>query len=308
MKKRSVVADLPWTAKQTDDAVLTVTVKCVDTASWQWSALLLADVHFDSIKCDRQAFMRLNAEAAERGAAIFVFGDFFDAMQGKFDKRSSKAELRPEYRVANYPKAIVQDAAEKLSPYIRNYAMVSEGNHETALRNRSEIDLTDDLTTLIRLSDNINIWPGPYAGFIRFRFVRGLFPVGRERVMDTIDLAFHHGSGGDPAITRGMIAHQRMSTYLMADIIVTGHNHEFWQAWDVIRYVSQSGKQFERSRLHLKVPTLKDGYGTKGRGFDVERLKPKPLGAWWLNFFYCPINHIIRFKAEGLPEFRGDKR
>ena len=55
--------------------------------------------------------------AVDRNAMIFLFGDVFDAMQGRFDPRRSLDELRPEYRRSDYFDFVVKDAARILSPF-----------------------------------------------------------------------------------------------------------------------------------------------------------------------------------------------
>jgi len=48
-------------------------------------------------------------------------GDWFDAMQGKFDPRRNMDELRPEYRTEKYFDVVVESSAEFLKPYAKKY-------------------------------------------------------------------------------------------------------------------------------------------------------------------------------------------
>ena len=60
--------------------------------------LFISDVHYDAMKCDRSLLHRHLDEARELGAGVFIFGDLFDLMQGRFDPRGNYADLRPEYK------------------------------------------------------------------------------------------------------------------------------------------------------------------------------------------------------------------
>lgn len=81
------------------------------------SLLLLSDVHWDNPHCDRRKFKQALDKAKERGAKVAIFGDFFCAMQGKYDKRSSKIAIRPEHQTGNYLDSLVDTAAERLPPH-----------------------------------------------------------------------------------------------------------------------------------------------------------------------------------------------
>jgi hypothetical protein len=64
--------------------------------------LFISDVHYDSVKCDRSLLHRHLEEARRIGAGVFIFGDLFDLMQGRFDPRGNYSELRPEYKSCTY--------------------------------------------------------------------------------------------------------------------------------------------------------------------------------------------------------------
>jgi hypothetical protein len=97
---------------------------------WTQSYLLMADVHWDNPYCDRALLKRHLDIAKARNAGIMVFGDFYCAMQGKYDKRSDKSALRPEHQGTNYLDLLVDTAADYLAPYASNIVMLGDGNHE----------------------------------------------------------------------------------------------------------------------------------------------------------------------------------
>ena len=70
---------------------------------------LTSDLHIDSVYCNRDALMSDLEEAKKRNAIVFLLGDVFDAMQGRFDPRRSLDELRQEYRRNDYYVPIVSE-------------------------------------------------------------------------------------------------------------------------------------------------------------------------------------------------------
>ena len=94
-----------------------IEVKHDCTEAIRFSYLLLSDVHWDNPHCDRALLKKHLDMAKVRGAGIMVFGDFFCAMQGKYDPRGAKGNIRPEHDVPNYLDALVDSAAEYLLPY-----------------------------------------------------------------------------------------------------------------------------------------------------------------------------------------------
>ena len=98
--------------------------------------LFISDIHYDAMKCDRSLLHRHLDEARELGAGVFIFGDLFDLMQGRFDPRGNYAELRPEYKSCVYVDEVIQDVGEKLSKYADVIKFISKGNHETNIEKR----------------------------------------------------------------------------------------------------------------------------------------------------------------------------
>jgi hypothetical protein len=89
----------PYTTK-VDGAVATVIFDAVSDGWEQW-ILLRSDAHHDSTQCERKLEYQHLDDAVKRDALIVDFGDTLDAMQGKFDKRKSNEEIRPEYLTEN---------------------------------------------------------------------------------------------------------------------------------------------------------------------------------------------------------------
>jgi len=248
--------------------------------------LLTADQHYDSTHCDRNLLKRHHEKAVERKAGIFCFGDLFDVMQGKNDRRGSKGDLREEYKGGNYYDRVVDDATNFYKPYADNYIAMTYGNHETAIIKHQETDvlkrLVDGLNT-----DGSDVQLGAYSGWIVFRFHSNEGRVRKFR------LFYHHGSGGGGPVTKGVIQTNRRAVYLPdANIIVTGHIHEAWHLETVQERINKVNTPYLSTQHHVQLPTYKEEY-LDGVGWHVERgAPPKPLGGYWLRFYFSTRDDV----------------
>ena len=135
-----------------------LTIKAEDVReNWSQEFLLLSDVHWDNPHCKRDILHRLLVQAKERNAGIFVFGDLFCLMQGKYDPRASKDSIRPEHQCNDYLDAVIRTAVKDFQPYAANLELITPGNHETAILKRQETDMIQ------RLADGLGINRGGYV-------------------------------------------------------------------------------------------------------------------------------------------------
>jgi hypothetical protein len=236
--------------------------------------LLISDVHFDSPKCERKLFKQHMDQAKDQGAGVLCFGDFFDAMQGRDDRRRNKSDLREENKRADYLDSLVEEAVEFLTPYRDNLVMFSQGNHESGLLNKMETDLLKRLTR--DLGGNVQY--GPYQGFIRFQH---LVTATSRR---TTTMFFHHG-GFHGAITKGVLSVNRYAAIAPdADIVVSADSHDRWCVEHPMYRLSQNGAYKVVPQLHIKVGNYKNEY-TSGSGWAIEKIVfPKAIGGQWLTF------------------------
>ena len=232
------------------------------------SFMLLSDIHWDNPHCDRLLLKKHLDLAKERQAGVFVFGDLFCAMQGKYDPRGSKTGVRPEHNVANYLDAIVEDCAAFWQPYAENLVMVTPGNHETSILKRVETDIVGRFAALLGCQ------VVAYSGWVLLRSERS-----PGKAMSTA-MAYHHGYGGGGPVTKDVIQASRKAVYLPdADVVVSGHTHDR-NIFPIqrIHLNRKTGNTWLREQLHLKLGTYKDEYSTGG-GWAVERgMPPKSLG------------------------------
>jgi hypothetical protein len=252
------------------------------SSDWQQWILLLADLHWDNPHCDRALLKHLLDEAALRGAGVLVLGDLFCAMQGKWDPRSVKSDVRPEHQTGDYLDSLVRTATDWHAPYAQNILLASPGNHEASILKRHETDLIGRFCE--RLNDHHGgvCQPGTFAGWVLFR-LENERPGGGTGNRQTIRLHYDHGYGGGGPVTRGVIQTNRRAVYLPdADIVVSGHIHESWVVEIARERISDMGKPLMDTQTHICLPTLKEEY-LDGDGWHRHTGKPpKPLGGWWI--------------------------
>lgn len=270
--------------------IFDVTLKGIGDEQW---FLLQSDVHWDNPKCDRKKLKRHLDEAVKRNAPILDFGDFFCAMQGKYDRRSSKKDIRPEHQNNQYLDSLVNTAADYLEPYKELITVRGAGNHESAIHKNHETDLTERLAERMRAYGGI-ARRGGYSGYIRFNMTTG------SRRNGSLLLWYFHGSGGGGPVTRGVIQTNRQAVYVAdADIVATGHVHESWQvAVERIRLNMADKVVFQR-QTHVKIPGYKEEYCDGYGGWHIETGKPpKPTGAWWLRIWQPSQENRLNTPAE----------
>ena len=250
---------------QPDRNVIDLTLNCKSQADG--TIMLMSDVHFDSIKCDVPLFEKHLALAEENNAPVIIGGDLFDAMQGHDDPRRSLDELQKKYKHSNYMDLLVVDVAETLMKYKLQY-FIGMGNHETAVRNKVNTNLTE------RLCHEMNSHGGSALSMGYWGFFRLMFQYEKGGSCYRKHLYWHHGSGASAPITRGVLETVRQSSYLPdADVILNGHNHqEYVLTLNRIK-VSNAGVPYEEHQHFVRTPGYKKSGLAAGDkfGFDIER-------------------------------------
>jgi UDP-2,3-diacylglucosamine pyrophosphatase LpxH len=238
--------------------------------------LLTSDIHWDSAHCRLDILKKKFQEAVDNNSPIVICGDFFDAMQGKWDPRSSTSALRPEHRTGKYLDSLVETSAEWLKPFAKNIAMISYGNHETSIRKRHEVDLIQRLCQELKRQESPVIC-GQYTGFIHV--------VGKVKDLpsqqDSFSIHYHHGAGGGGEITRGFIDHSRTRGMYRADVFISGHIHRRNYDENIITTITSKGKLRNRKQLFLRSSCWKDEM--KDEWHKIQGRGARPIGGWWLN-------------------------
>lgn len=271
------MANTKWQIDEVSSNVHEIRFNNIES-NWEQWVLLQSDEHWDNPYCNRSLLKRHHDEALERDAIIVKVGDLFCAMQGKWDKRSSKDDLRPEHRTGNYLDSLVQTAVDWYEPYKHNIALVTPGNHETSIVKRHESCLTTRFVERMRDRGGIT-FSGGYSGWLRFFFRRSNQRLSRR-------LWYHHGFGGGGPVTQGKIDWNRYGSYVEADIMVSGHVH-YKECFPIIKMtLNDSSNIVKRKCYCVRLGTYKDEYSEGESGFHVEKGRgPRPLGGYWLRFY-----------------------
>ena len=234
-----------------------------------------SDTHFDSVYCDRSMFFEDMDNAILRDASICIIGDFFDAMQGRFDPRRDMSALRPEYRRSDYYDYVVKDSVNMLEKYSNNIMMISPGNHELSILKNANTFLSDRLVSSLNSRTGSKIIHGGYGGWLRIVLRVGNQPKG------SINIKYFHGAGGEAPVTRGAIQTNRQAVYLPdADIVINGHSHNAYWIPITRERIGNKGDHYFDTQHHLRTPGYMQSYGDGTTGWEVTRGGvPKPLGS-----------------------------
>jgi len=233
---------------------------------------LMSDVHFDSVFCNRDLLKKHLDAALQENAWIVLGGDWFDAMQGRFDPRRSMDELRQEYRRDDYYDFVVSDSASFLASYAKQIVMICRGNHELAVLKNANTDLTDRLVYALAAHGGQAV-AGGWKGWIRFI-------LSASEHNGSVFLYFAHSAGdGSAPVTRGVIATNRQSVYLPdADIIWNAHNHHAYIVPLARERLTRKGVRYTDIAWHVRSPGYKREWDSDS-GFAAQRgFGPRPLG------------------------------
>lgn len=242
--------------------------------------LLLSDLHFDHPKCRRDILENHLNKAINEGAKILINGDFFCLMQGKYDKRANKSDIRPEHNGHNYFDLVVSEAVEWWAKYADHLIFVGYGNHETSVVKRHEIDLTERFCTLLNYKTGSNVLNGGYAGWVVFNVVYN----NKKTSNKLFKMKYHHGHGGGGVVTKGVIQHQRMGAQVDgADVLWMGHVHELYHHLNIKEMITSRPPYFieQRAQHDIRTSTYKDEFTDGAFGWHIERgAYGKPIGGY----------------------------
>lgn len=278
------MAGARWSIAQLASTAFAHRVEINRNSDWEHWVLLTADRHLDSPHSQHKMQLRHLEQAKERNAAVFDFGDLFCAMQGRNDRRGSKGSVRPEDQKDAYFDAVVDNAEDFFLPYADQLAFLAHGNHEAKVLEKQETDLTRRLARRLQ-NRGSPVLSGDLRGWIRLMFDQAGAP---ERTIRSFNLYYHHGHGGGGPVTRGVIQTNRRAVYLPdADFVIGAHIHESWIVEIVRSRLLQTGLERADTQIHACIPTYKEEFIGQGGGWHHDTGKPpKPIGAWWLRFYW----------------------
>lgn len=253
--------------------------------------LLLSDLHFDNPKCKRKILKAHLDQAKKEEVPVIINGDFFCVMQGKYDKRASKSDIRPQHNGKNYIDLVIEEAVEWFSPYAEILTLIGYGNHETSLNKRLEFDILKNFQVRFNHANpnqQNKLEIGGYGGYL----------ITSNQHTNHI-IRYHHGHGGGGAVTKGTIQHNRFNAFLSnVDCIWMGHVHEDYELTTIEETISlQKRKHSFKEVLNIRTSTYKEEFNFGKGGWHVERgAFPKPLGGRWLNldFYRDKIERFVK--------------
>jgi predicted phosphodiesterase len=216
---------------------------------------------------------------------ILILGDWFDVMCTYGDPRSKPQDISSRYssKDFSYLDMVIEDSIDYLKPYAANIAMISEGNHETKIKEKHDTDPLHRLVQGLR-PYNSELIKGNYSGFVDLYEL--LHVGGTKQHGNTTTLHYHHGFGGSAPRSKGMLNTQlEAMQYPDADIIARGHTHQKWHdpSTTQIRRTAR-GRIFKRQIQYIQTGSYKDGFQEGEGGFEVEKnFRPVRLGGWWIN-------------------------
>ena len=247
---------------------------------------LLSDLHWDNPKCDRDLLKKHLDYCLHNRIKVMLNGDTFCMMQGKWDPRRSKKDIRPEHNKANYLDAVIEDAVDWFTPYAEILTVVGYGNHETGIIRNVETDPLQRFVDLLNYKCKSNVITGGYGGWL----ILNIFPSEKSNKNFATKVRYFHGSGGGGIVTRGAINLTRALELAEGfDVFTMGHIHENAARNDVREDLNTEGGQYKikLKQIHMAITgTYKEEYGEGYMGWHVERgAPPKPVGGRILNIY-----------------------
>jgi len=253
------------------------------TTAKKLKVLLISDLHWDNPHCDRE-LLRDHLEEAKRGGNdILINGDMFCLMQGKYDGRRSKSEIRPEHNNSRYLDSVVDTAVEWFAPYAHNIKVIGYGNHETSILRHCETDVIERFVTLLNNKTGASVQVGGYGGWVIYQHIRG-----KSTISKSYKIKYYHGAGGGGPVTKGAINFNRMATMIEgANAIWMGHVHESTEITYTLEGLNLRNNVELRDILMIRTPAYKEEYNEGKGGWHVERAAPpKPCGGRWLEIHF----------------------
>ena len=175
----------------------------------RFRVLFLSDMHFGHRNCDEKAIEKYLRIAQEEDVRVIIGGDLFEAKLRKSKGRLSEQVYTPGEQLAFWKKA--------LKPLAGKIDAIVSGNHEERIAEEAEIEV------LKEVADYICAEYDPVGAWVVYMYNRGK----ASRHIESVSIYATHGASG--AILPGgkLTAAYRLRWNVSADVILTGHVHQF---------------------------------------------------------------------------------
>jgi UDP-2,3-diacylglucosamine pyrophosphatase LpxH len=269
--------DLPFAVREESRNIHTVDL-IGDSVNSEWTFVLASDLHWDSPHCDRAAWERVVRMAVANNWGIMVFGDALDLMEGRYDPRRSRNGVRPEFDHAEYLDAVIDGFADwHMNLGCQgNLFLLSRGNHEESVRKNLDSDPIARVCAIMNRVGERKVFAGGYGGWVRFRCLLRNSHYG-------LTLRYHHGAGGAPLMSGGVLMTRRHAAVQPdADVVCMGHVHKRWImsiARERLEAYRKNVKVVKDTQWHCCTGGFKDDYGDGADGWAVSKdMPPNDIG------------------------------
>ena len=251
----------------------------IEVTGLRFRIAMLSDIHWDNPKCDWDLLKKHLNYCLENQIPIHLNGDTFCLMQGSYDPRKVKGNIRPEHNTPRYFDAVVETAAEFFAPYAHLLTVVGYGNHETSILRRQEIDQVQRFVDLMNFREKTNIQAGGYGGWL---IIRQKKP--NDNTSWSTHIKYHHGIGNGGIVTRGALQmNHALTMFENYDVFTHGHTHDnscMNLSRDTIEIKPKTGYKMVQKNIHTMLTgTYKNDYSDGAMGWAIERgHPPKPTG------------------------------
>lgn len=286
-----------WTVEKLGRNIHRVTMLCETPHGFEWWGLLASDRHHDHASADHDLEKKHLDELKRRKGGCLDVGDHGCLMQGKFDIRSDRSALRPEYQCGDYLDAVVREAVKFFTPWQDRFVVIGRGNHETAILKRHEIDYTERVCAGLSAAGPAPVYSGGYGGWVLFRLVS------RHGGSFAFRVKYFHGSGGASPMSHGTLSVRRdAAIYPDANLVINGHTHTHYIvpiAQERVRQFMGKAEVVLDEQIHVRIGSYKRSHGDGFGGWELEKgLPPKPIGAVWMRLYIAGTQRDYRLAAE----------
>ena len=236
--------------------------------------MLMSDLHIGSAHMDRELLRADLQWAKDNNAHVFIAGDVFDLILPKDHKRYTPEVYCKELRDggSNIINTSLKLGVSLLGPYAGCIDMIGCGNHETSVQKYHATDIVAMLIEQLSTKGKHQIRHGGYTGGISIPITPKVACKGRENTFNntrTLNIYYHHGSGGAAPVSKGMIDFHRMATFVdRAHVLWCGHKHN--------RFVDHAkiksfGSTTENFFYYDQFRIMTGSYATDGEGSQIDK-------------------------------------
>lgn len=290
-------ANLPFSIREHSRNIHTVDL-IGESVSDSWTFVLSSDIHWDSPHCDRDAWDRMLRQASDNRWGVFIWGDAYDLMQGRYDGRRSRHGVRPEFDHGDYLDAVIDGFADWHSERNKNgnILLITRGNHEESVRRNCDTDPIGRTVALMNRAGTTKTYAGGYGGWVRFN----LHLHGNKAY--SLLLKYHHGSGGAALMSHGSLAVRRHAAVQPdADVVCMGHVHRRWIipiARERVVMNKRGASIVRDTQYHVCCGGFKNEFEDGASGWSVEKdMPPMETGAVLMRLFLEKRNEATESRA-----------